>query len=58
MLDTLKFWFGYRVMGFGYSKTHYTFTRREALEWVACYDEGAIVLKKHKVKFVRFSLKG
>ena len=56
-MNTLKYWFGYRVMGFGYSKIHYTFTRREALSWVACYDDGAIVLRRNKVRFVRFSLK-
>lgn len=48
--------FGYRVMGFGYSKTHYTFTRREALQWIGCYDSGAMALKKSRVVIVRHSL--
>lgn len=34
----------YTVVGFGFKKKHYTFTRAEALEWMACYDH-AIMYK-------------
>ena len=27
----------YTVQGVGFKKKHYTFTRAEALEWLACY---------------------
>jgi len=56
MLNFLQKHFGYRVYGFGYSKEHRTFPRREALAWVSCYDEGALVIRRHKVVMVRHSL--
>ena len=56
MLNFLQKHFGYRVYGFGYSKEHRTFTRREALAWVACYDDGALVIRRHKVVMVRHGL--
>lgn len=58
MIERLMNRFCYRVIGFGYGKVHYTFTRREALAWVGCYDGGAMVLKHHRLQFVRFALKG
>lgn len=38
----LKKAFGFCVNGEGFSKKHYTFTRSEALAWVACYDNATI----------------
>ena len=35
--------FGFVVIGHGYSKRHYTLRYSEAVEWAACYDEGASV---------------
>mgnify|MGYP003651158286 CR=1 FL=1 len=55
-MNFLRKHFGYRVYGFGYSKEHRTFSRREALAWVSCYDEGAWVIHRHKVVVVRRSL--
>jgi hypothetical protein len=34
---------GYTVIGKGYGKRHYTMTFKEALQWAACYDDGATV---------------
>lgn len=30
--------FGYTVQGVGFKKKHYSLTRADALEWLACYD--------------------
>jgi hypothetical protein len=30
--------FGYTVIGIGFKKKHYSLTRADALEWLACYD--------------------
>lgn len=30
--------FGYTVIGVGFKKKHYSLTRADALEWLACYD--------------------
>ncbi len=38
----LKQAFGFCVNGEGFAKKHYTFTRSEALTWVACYDNATI----------------
>lgn len=38
----LKKAFGFCVNGEGFTKRHYTFTRNEALQWVACYDNATI----------------
>jgi hypothetical protein len=38
----LKKAFGFCVNGDGFEKRHYTFTRSEALQWVACYDNATI----------------
>jgi len=34
---------GYTVIGRGYTKRHYAITFKEALQWAACYDDGATV---------------
>lgn len=39
--------FGYAVQGRGFDKKHYSLTRREAFEWLGCYDD-AIVTKRGK----------
>lgn len=36
--------FGYTVQGVGFKKKHFSLTRAEALEWLACYDH-AIMYK-------------
>jgi|TARA_R110000772_G_scaffold55469_1_gene126541 hypothetical protein len=56
MLNYLRKRFGYRVFGFGYSKEHVTFTRREALTWMGCYDDGAMMMHKYRVVAVRNKL--
>lgn len=33
---------GYATTGHGYTKTHYSLTRREALSWAACYPAATI----------------
>ena len=38
----LKKAFGFCVNGNGFTKRHYTFTRSEALQWVACYESATI----------------
>jgi NO-binding membrane sensor protein with MHYT domain len=38
----LKQTFGFCVVGQGFAKKHYTFTRSEALQWVTCYDNATI----------------
>tara|TARA_R110000803_G_scaffold11781_1_gene34934 strand:+ start:1497 stop:1715 length:219 start_codon:yes stop_codon:yes gene_type:complete len=56
MLNYLRKQFGYRVFGFGYSKEHRTFSRREALAWMGCYDDGAMMMHSHRVVAVRNKL--
>jgi hypothetical protein len=34
---------GYTVIGKGYAKRHHTMTFKGALQWAACYDDGATV---------------
>jgi len=58
MLNYLRKRFGYRVYGFGYSKEHVTFTRHEALTWMGCYDDGAMMMHSHRVVAVRNKLGG
>ena len=38
--------FGYTIVGIGYRKRHYTLSYNEALAWVACYDDGALIVRK------------
>ncbi len=38
----LKKTFGFCTIGEGFKKRHYTFTRSEALEWAACYDNATV----------------
>lgn len=38
----LKKAFGFCVIGQGFKKRHYTFTRSEALQWAACYDVATV----------------
>lgn len=38
----LKQAFGFCVVGQGFAKKHYTFTRSEALTWAACYDTATV----------------
>lgn len=37
--------FGYTIQGRGFDKKHYAMTRREAFEWLGCYDD-AIMYKR------------
>lgn len=41
IISALALQFGFTVIGKGYKKRHYCFTKSEALQWVACYDDGA-----------------
>lgn len=41
--------FGFCVIGDGFAKRHYTFTRSEALQWAACYDVATVY---HRGNFV------
>jgi hypothetical protein len=34
--------FGFKVVGVGFKKTHYTLTKSEALQWMGCYDEALL----------------
>jgi hypothetical protein len=34
--------FGYTVIGVGFKKKHYSLTRADALEWLACYDHAVM----------------
>lgn len=34
--------FGFKVVGVGYKKAHYTLTKSEALQWMGCYDEALL----------------
>ena len=38
----LKKAFGFCVIGQGFKKRHYTFTRSEALQWASCYDVATV----------------
>lgn len=38
--------FGFAVIGIGYTKTHHTITRAEALAWLAAYPEGACIYRQ------------
>jgi hypothetical protein len=49
--------FGYTVIGVGFKKKHYSLTRAEALEWLACYDH-AVMYKGRKLYSERRTLKG
>jgi hypothetical protein len=48
--------FGYTVIGVGFKKKHYSMTRAEALEWLACYDH-AVMYKGRKLYSERRTLK-
>lgn len=48
--------FGYTVQGIGFKKKHYSLTRAEALEWLACYDH-ALMYKGRKLYSERRTLK-
>jgi hypothetical protein len=41
--------FGYTVIGVGFKKKHYSMTRAEALEWLACYDHA--IMYKGRVRY-------
>ena len=58
MLNYICKLIGYRVYGFGYSKEHLTLTRKGALSWAGCYDDGAMIMHRHRVVAVRNKLKG
>lgn len=34
--------FGYRVVGVGFKKAHFTLSKAEALQWMGCYDEAML----------------
>jgi hypothetical protein len=48
--------FGYTVIGVGFKKKHYSLTRADALEWLACYDH-ALMYKGRKLYSERRTLK-
>ena len=48
--------FGYTVIGIGFKKKHYSLTRADALEWLACYDH-ALMYKGRKLYSERRTLK-
>jgi hypothetical protein len=48
--------FGYTVIGVGFKKKHYSMTRAEALEWLACYDH-ALMYQGRKLYSERRTLK-
>jgi hypothetical protein len=41
--------FGYTVIGVGFKKKHYSLTRADALEWLACYDHA--IMYKGRVRY-------
>jgi len=41
--------FGYTVIGVGFKKKHYSLTRADALEWIACYDHA--IMYKGRVRY-------
>ena len=48
--------FGYTVIGVGFKKKHYSLTRADALEWLACYDH-ALMYKGRVLYSERRTLK-
>jgi len=34
--------FGYQTRGHGFTKIHYSLTRRNALQWAHCYDRATV----------------
>jgi len=48
--------FGYTVIGVGFKKKHYSLTRADALEWLACYDH-ALMYKGRRLYSERRTLK-
>lgn len=54
--QTLCKLFGYTVVGVGFKKKHYSLTRAEALEWLACYDH-ALMYKGRALYSERRTLK-
>ena len=34
--------FGYKVIGVGFKKSHYTLSKAEAMQWMGCYDEALL----------------
>ena len=34
--------FGYQTKGHGFTKIHYSLTRRNALQWAHCYDRATV----------------
>lgn len=48
--------FGYTVIGIGFKKKHYSLTRADALEWLACYDH-ALMYKGRVLYSERRTLK-
>jgi len=48
--------FGYTVIGVGFKKKHYSLTRADALEWLACYDH-ALMYKGRSFYSERRTLK-
>jgi hypothetical protein len=55
--ETLCKLFGYTVIGVGFKKKHYSLTRADALEWLACYDH-AMMYKGRRLYSERRTLKG
>ena len=43
--------FGYRVVGVGFKKSHYTLSKAEALQWAGCYDEALLFKGKTFIGF-------
>ena len=54
--QTLCKLFGYTVQGEGFKHKHYSLTRADALEWLACYDH-AIMYKGRAFYSERRTLK-
>lgn len=54
--QTLCKLFGYTVQGVGFKKKHYSLTRADALEWLACYDH-ALMYKGRVLYSERRTLK-
>lgn len=56
LIKTLAPFIGYTVCGIGFKKKHYSITRAEALEWLACYDH-ALMYKGRRLYSERRTLK-
>ena len=56
ILQSLCKLFGYTVIGVGFKKKHYSITRADALEWLACYDH-ALMYKGRRLHSERRTLK-